>query len=128
MLCEAFGEHSLSQTAVFEWYSCFKASWVSVEDDERSVQPSTSKMTENVKKIRDCSPWICSSKHYGQLWLLKFWDAWKKMCDERDWNFGAPTTGSFIMTTCLPTLPWKPQSLWLTTTWLSFPIPRTCQT
>jgi hypothetical protein len=26
MLCEAFGEHSLSQTAVFEWYSCFKAS------------------------------------------------------------------------------------------------------
>jgi hypothetical protein len=36
MLCEAFGEHSLSQTAVFEWYSHFKASQVSVEDDERS--------------------------------------------------------------------------------------------
>jgi hypothetical protein len=27
MLCEAFGEHSLSQTAVFEWHSQFKASW-----------------------------------------------------------------------------------------------------
>jgi hypothetical protein len=26
---------------------------VSVEDDERSEQPSTSKMTENVKKIRE---------------------------------------------------------------------------
>jgi hypothetical protein len=25
MLCEAFGEHSLSQTAVFEWHSCLKA-------------------------------------------------------------------------------------------------------
>jgi hypothetical protein len=25
MLCEAFGEHSLSQTAVFEWHSGFKA-------------------------------------------------------------------------------------------------------
>jgi hypothetical protein len=25
MICEAFGEHSLSQTAVFEWHSCFKA-------------------------------------------------------------------------------------------------------
>jgi hypothetical protein len=26
MLHEAFGEHSSSQTAVFEWHSCFKAS------------------------------------------------------------------------------------------------------
>jgi hypothetical protein len=25
MLCEAFGEHSLSWTAIFEWHSCFKA-------------------------------------------------------------------------------------------------------
>jgi hypothetical protein len=36
MLCEAFGEHSLSQTAVFEWYSRFKDGQVSVEDDEYS--------------------------------------------------------------------------------------------
>jgi hypothetical protein len=34
MLHEAFGEHSSSQTAVFEWYSCFKVDRVSVEDDE----------------------------------------------------------------------------------------------
>jgi hypothetical protein len=34
MLREAFGEHSLSQTAVFEWYSHFKAGRVSVEDHE----------------------------------------------------------------------------------------------
>jgi hypothetical protein len=26
MLCEAFGEHSLSRTAVFEWHSRFKTS------------------------------------------------------------------------------------------------------
>jgi hypothetical protein len=32
MLCEAFGEHSLNRTVVYEWHSCFKASWVSVED------------------------------------------------------------------------------------------------
>jgi hypothetical protein len=25
MLPEAFGEHSLSRTSVFEWHSCFKA-------------------------------------------------------------------------------------------------------
>jgi hypothetical protein len=49
---EAFGEHTLSQTAVFEWYSHFKAGQVSVEDDKCSRRPSTSKMTENVEKIR----------------------------------------------------------------------------
>jgi hypothetical protein len=32
----AFGEHSLSQTAVFEWHSHFRAGRVSVEDDEHS--------------------------------------------------------------------------------------------
>jgi hypothetical protein len=35
VLCEAFGEHSLSWTVVFEWHSRFKASRVSGEDDER---------------------------------------------------------------------------------------------
>jgi hypothetical protein len=48
MLREAFGEHSLSRTAVFEWHSRFKAGRVSVEDDERSGRPSTSKTTENI--------------------------------------------------------------------------------
>jgi ribulose 1,5-bisphosphate carboxylase large subunit-like protein len=53
MLREAFGEHYLSETVVFEWHSCFKAGWVSVDDDERSGQPSTSKTTENVDKIQE---------------------------------------------------------------------------
>jgi hypothetical protein len=34
MLCEAFGEHSLSQTAVFEWHSRFEAGRAPVEDDK----------------------------------------------------------------------------------------------
>jgi hypothetical protein len=53
MLCEAFGEHSLSWTAVFEWHSCFKVCRASVEDDKRSGRPSSSKTTENVEKIRE---------------------------------------------------------------------------
>jgi hypothetical protein len=52
MLCEAFGEHSLSWTALFEWHSRFKTGRVSVEDDERSGQPSTS-TTGNVEKIQE---------------------------------------------------------------------------
>jgi hypothetical protein len=53
MLSEAFGEHSLSQTALFEWHSRFKTGQVSAEDDERSGQPSTRKTTENFEKIRE---------------------------------------------------------------------------
>jgi hypothetical protein len=53
MLHEALGENSLSRTEVFEWHSRFKVGRVSVEDDERSRRPSTSKMTENVDKIRE---------------------------------------------------------------------------
>jgi hypothetical protein len=52
---EAFGEHSLSRTEVFEWHSHFKAGRVSVEDDECSGRPSTSKTTENVEKIENSS-------------------------------------------------------------------------
>jgi hypothetical protein len=54
MLREAFGEHSLSRTAVFEWNSRFKACRVSVED-ERSGRPSTIRTTENVEKIENSS-------------------------------------------------------------------------
>jgi hypothetical protein len=53
MLREAFREHSLSRTAVFERHSHFNAGGVSVEDDEHSGLPSASKMTENVEKIRE---------------------------------------------------------------------------
>jgi hypothetical protein len=36
MLCEAFGEHSLSWSEVFEWDSHFTAGRVPGEDEERS--------------------------------------------------------------------------------------------
>jgi hypothetical protein len=55
-LREDSGEHSLRWTAVFEWYSCFKDGSVSVEDDERPAQPSTSKMTENDQNNRGLIP------------------------------------------------------------------------
>jgi hypothetical protein len=54
MLREAFGERSLSRTAVFEWHSRFKAGRVSV-DDNRSGRPCTIKTTENVEKKFDNS-------------------------------------------------------------------------
>jgi hypothetical protein len=60
ILHEAFGEHSLCWTAVFEWHSCFKACRVSDEDQERSGRPSTSKTTENVEKIQELILQDCS--------------------------------------------------------------------
>jgi hypothetical protein len=43
-----------------------------------------------------------------QTFTVMFRDAWEKMCNEKDRNFGVITTSSFIMTTRLPTHPWKP--------------------
>jgi hypothetical protein len=56
MLRRAFGEHSLSRTAVFEWLSSFKAGQVSAKDDEGSGRPSISKTTENFEKISRTYP------------------------------------------------------------------------
>jgi hypothetical protein len=53
MLLEAFGEHCLSRTVVFEWHSCFKAGRMSVEHDKCSGQPNTSSTPENVEKIQE---------------------------------------------------------------------------
>jgi hypothetical protein len=64
------------------------------------------------------SPW--ARRHcLDQLWSLP-----------RDINkkFGTTTTGSFIMTVHPPTNSWKPQNLWLTITWILFPIVSICQT
>jgi hypothetical protein len=53
MFSDDFGEHYLSRTEFFEWYSRFKAGRMLVEDDERSGWPCISKMTENVERIRE---------------------------------------------------------------------------
>jgi hypothetical protein len=53
MLRQAFGEHSLSRTSVFEWHSRFKAGRISAEDDEHSGRRSTRKTAKNVAKIRE---------------------------------------------------------------------------
>jgi hypothetical protein len=47
MLCEAFEEHSLSRTAVFERHSRFTPSWVSVQGDQAPTKRQ--KMLKNSK-------------------------------------------------------------------------------
>jgi hypothetical protein len=51
MLCDAFGEHSLSLTEVFLGHSRFKVGRMSIAD-ERSGRPSTNKTTEDDEKFK----------------------------------------------------------------------------
>ena len=53
MLRQAFHDHALGRTQVFEWHARFKSGRESVEDDERSGRPVTSRTPENVNKISE---------------------------------------------------------------------------
>ncbi|XP_018058121.1 PREDICTED: histone-lysine N-methyltransferase SETMAR-like [Atta colombica] len=44
---------TLKKIAVYEWHERFKSGRESVEDDERSGKPSTSKTDENINKVRE---------------------------------------------------------------------------
>jgi hypothetical protein len=70
MIHQAFGEYSLSQTAVSEWHSRFKAGQVSVEDDECSGRPSTSKTIENIEKIQELIHEDCRQQSMSLQTLL----------------------------------------------------------
>jgi hypothetical protein len=70
ILCEAFREHSLSRTAVFEWHSRFKAGRVSAEDEEHSGQLSTSKMKEYVGKFPELIYEDCRQKIHELAYII----------------------------------------------------------
>ncbi|XP_018059080.1 PREDICTED: putative uncharacterized protein FLJ37770 [Atta colombica] len=53
MLGNCFGSDTLKKTAVYEWHERFKSGRESVEDDERNGRPSTSKIDENINKVRE---------------------------------------------------------------------------
>jgi len=53
MLQEAFGDNAMSQSKTFLWYIRFKDGRTSVDDDERSGRPSTSKTPKNIAKVRE---------------------------------------------------------------------------
>ena len=52
MLQQAFPDHALGRTQVFEWHARFKSERGSVEDEARSGRPITSKMTEKIGEFK----------------------------------------------------------------------------
>ncbi len=53
MIREAFEDEAMSQARVYGWHKQFREGWESIEDDERSGRPSTSKTEEDVVKVRE---------------------------------------------------------------------------
>ncbi|KAG5314739.1 SETMR methyltransferase, partial [Acromyrmex insinuator] len=53
MLGNCFGSDVLKKTTVYEWHERFRSGRESVEDNERSSRPSTSKTDENINKVRE---------------------------------------------------------------------------
>ena len=51
-LKRAYGEHSISRAQVFRWHKSFLEGREQVEDEPRVGRPSTSKMEDNVDRVR----------------------------------------------------------------------------
>jgi hypothetical protein len=51
LLCEVYGEDTLSRSRVFEWHRRFLGGREDVEDDERPGRPVTMETDENVDKV-----------------------------------------------------------------------------
>jgi len=60
MLQQANGEDCLSCTQCHEWYQRFKSGRMSIEDDIKSGQPSTSMDDDHVEKVLAV---ICQNHH-----------------------------------------------------------------
>ena len=51
-LKQAYGEHDLSRSQVFKWYTAFSEDRESIKDEPRSGRHSTSKTVNNVEIVR----------------------------------------------------------------------------
>ncbi|CAK9826493.1 Protein GVQW3 [Anthophora retusa] len=52
MIRKVYGDESMSNTQIKEWFNRFKSGQTSVESDPRSGRPSSTKTPENVERIR----------------------------------------------------------------------------
>jgi transposase len=48
-----YDDEALKKTAIYDWFKRFKNGQESLEDEERSDQPSTSKNDETIEKVKN---------------------------------------------------------------------------
>jgi transposase len=53
MLKLVYGDAAVTMKTVYKWFERFRNSWESVENEERSVRPSTSKTQENAEIVSE---------------------------------------------------------------------------
>jgi len=53
MLTLVYGDAAVTMKTVYKWFERFRSGRESVEDEERSGRPSTSKTQENVERVRE---------------------------------------------------------------------------
>jgi hypothetical protein len=70
MLCEAFGEHSFSWTAVFEWHSRFKSGRVSAEMTNTQSSQAPAKRQKMLKKFQNSSTKTVAEQSMSSQTLL----------------------------------------------------------
>ena len=61
LLQEVYSDDTMSRTSLFERHRRFKEGREEVEDDHRSGRPSTSRIDENVKRVRQKVPSHCEN-------------------------------------------------------------------
>ena len=52
MMQKAFGNECMRKTQIKEWYNRFKGGRTSVDSDSRSGRPSTTKILDNIERMR----------------------------------------------------------------------------
>ncbi|VVC25091.1 Hypothetical protein CINCED_3A016760 [Cinara cedri] len=71
MLKTAYKGDALGKTQVFEWFSRYKSSEMSIDDQARSGCPSTARTDENVEKNSQNYPGRSTANHRrssGEIW------------------------------------------------------------
>ena len=102
MLKSVYGDNVVTLKTVYKWYERFKSGNESVEDEQRSGRPSTSKTDENVQKVAKL---VRSDRRMTVRELTEELNiSYGEMYEERDQKNG-PMASIFITTTRRVTRP-----------------------
>lgn len=121
MLEKSFGNDTLKKTVVYQWHERFRSGRESVNDDERSGRPSTSKTDENIDKIKD---WMTvdrklTIREMAEELDIAFGSVQKRFA-KKDLICGQTTRGSCTTITHRRTMPSLSVNIWLKTERIPF--------
>jgi transposase len=72
VLQQVYGDTALKKSAVYDWFSRFKDGQETLEDDQRSGRPSTSRTEEMIVKVRQLTQGLINDKQAFKNALERF--------------------------------------------------------